>query len=104
MFYEIVESITTFPYETKEEQVVLTDEQIRDDLQTAARAISKFCAERLQTEISYMEIKELKDLAKIAIDLQRAFFGSSDITINNVQNNISQTQLQMFKQSIRDEI
>lgn len=104
MFYEVIETHTTLPYEIEEPKVQLTDEQIRDDLQTAARALSKFCAERLQSEISYMEIKELKDLAKIAIDLQRAFFGSSDITINNVQNNISQTQLQMFKQSIRDEI
>lgn len=104
MFYEVIETHTTLPFEIEEENTPLTDEQIKEDLQTAARALSKFCAERLQSEISYMEIKELKDLAKIAIDLQRAFFGSSDVTINNVQQNISQTNLQMFKQSIRDEI
>lgn len=104
MQYEITETYTTFHYELAEVKEPLTDEQIKEDLQTAARALSKFCAERLQSEISYMEIKELKDLAKIAIDLYRAFLGSSDITINNIQQNVSQTQLQMFKQSIKNEI
>lgn len=104
MFYDIIETHTTLPYETEEKIELPSDEQLRDDLRTAALAISKFCADRLNNEIDYMETKELKDLAKLAIDLQRAFFGSSDITINNVQQNISQTHLQMFKQSLRDEI
>lgn len=79
-------------------------DELKQNIENAASLIARVASERLAHEIHGMDIKEIKDLAKLVLDIQRAFFSSSDITINNVQNNISQTNLNFFKSSLRDEI
>lgn len=106
---EIVEtgSLNTLEYEMNgvpEVTQTMNKEQIKQSLETAAVTLSKFCASELANGISSMDIKEIKDLSKMLIDLQRAFFGNEGVTVNNIQQNISNTQLNFFKQSLKNEI
>lgn len=107
MEVEILDSFNTLEMEIEsanQDNSVVTKEQIKQDLETAAVALSKFCASELANGISSMEIKEIKDLSRMIIDIQRAFFGNEGVVINNIQQNISNTQLNFFKQSLKNEI
>lgn len=107
MEVEILGSFNTLEMEISsgsQGKEVVTKEQIKQDLETAAVALSKFCASELANGISSMEIKEIKDLSRMIIDIQRAFFGNEGVVINNIQQNISNTQLNFFKQSLKNEI
>lgn len=107
MEVEILDSFNTLEMEIEsanQGNEVVTKEQIKQDLETAAVALSKFCASELANGISSMEIKEIKDLSRMIIDIQRAFFGNEGVVINNIQQNISNTQLNFFKQSLKNEI
>lgn len=107
MEVEILDSFNTLEMEIEsanQDNAVVTKEQIKQDLETAAVALSKFCASELANGISSMEIKEIKDLSRMIIDIQRAFFGNEGVVINNIQQNISNTQLNFFKQSLKNEI
>lgn len=107
MEVQVLDSFNTLEMEISgktEVSSTLTKEQIKQDLETAAVALSRFCASELANGISSMKIKEIKDLSRMIIDIQRAFFGNEGVTINNIQQNISNTQLNFFKQSLKNEI
>lgn len=101
MSFEILPAIVL---DTQDEFKITKSDELKQNIENAASLIAKVASDRLANEIYSMDTKEIKDLAKLVLDIQRAFFGSNDITINNIQNNISQTKLNYFKSSLKDEI
>ena len=81
-------------------------EQLSEDLQSVALKIVTICSIKVKEHGEDMEIETLKEVAKVAIDIQKAFFDNkqSNFTVNNVQNNISNTQLNHFKGIMQNEI
>lgn len=81
-------------------------DKLNADLQEQAQTIILTCKAKLAASGEDIDIAELKEIAKISIDLQKAFFSekSAAVQINNVQQNISNTQLNYFKGIMRTEI
>lgn len=107
---KVIDSFDTInPPEAKnpfEDKTLNKMEKLNTDLQEQAATILQTCKVKLNTKGEDMDLFELKDIAKITLDIHKAFFSdkSSAVTINNVQQNISNTQLNHFKGIMRTEI
>lgn len=78
-------------------------ESMREDLLKASKTLTRACEMKLE-HLSSLDIKELKDIAKVILDLQSTYFSKPEVVVNNYQQNISNTQLNFFKSIMKDEI
>lgn len=81
-------------------------EQLNEDLQAVASSIVTICKTRIRDESEDIDLKTLQDIAKITLDVQKAFFDNkqTNVQVNNIQNNISNSQLNHFKGIMQNEI
>ena len=81
-------------------------EKLNEELQDQAAIIVQTCKTKLHCAGEDIDLNELKDITKIALDVQKAFFSDKNnaVTINNIQQNISNTQLNHFKGLLQNEI
>lgn len=77
---------------------------LNDDLKSIASTIVQVCKCKLRTEGEDIDLFTLKEVAKVALDVQKAFFDnkSTNVQVNNV--NISNNQLNYFKGIMKNEI
>ena len=79
-------------------------DKVKTNLETATSSIAEYCANQL-IHLDSLEFKEVKELAKIVLDITRTLYPQNQITINNnTIQNISNTQLNYFKQGLKNEI
>lgn len=83
-----------------------TLDTLSDDLKGVATSIVSICKLKIQEQGEDMDIATLKEVAKVALDVQKAFYDNkqTNVQVNNIQNNISNTQLNYFKGIMRNEI
>lgn len=90
-------------YELEEAEKFDTLTAMREELLSASYTLTKACEAKLASAES-LEYKELKALADIIKDLQNAYFGRPEVVVQNIQNNISNNQLNFFKSIMQNEI
>lgn len=101
IYNSLDEEIGTPPAEVNENNTIL--EKMKSDLLKASVVLTQVCELQL-AKVETLDIKTIKDIAKIILDLQSVHFGKSEVVINNYQQNISNTQLNYFKSICKDEI
>lgn len=90
-------------YELEKVEEFDTLSAMREELLNASYTLTKACEAKL-AGVDSLEYKELKALADIIKDLQNAYFGRPEVVVQNIQNNISNTQLNFFKSIMQNEI
>lgn len=105
MKFDVVSVCDTFEIErTSEIETSDTElERMKDDLLKASRALTKACESYL-TPHSDLSLKDIRTLSQVITNLNNAYFGKSEVVVNNYQQNISNTQLNFFKSIQQDEI
>lgn len=110
MITSIIDSFTTMD-EPKLPDIfdgcTLTNSQkLNEDLRQVASNIVKICKIKINNDGEDMDLATLKEVSKIALDVQRAFFDNkqTNVQVNNNIQQISNTQLNYFRGLLQDEI
>lgn len=77
---------------------------LKEDLHDVANQMVSVCKIKLRDEGEDMDLATLKEIAKVALDIQKAFFDNKApaVQVNNM--NVSNTTLNHFKGIMRTEI
>lgn len=78
-------------------------EQMKEDLLKASQTLTRACEIRLSSYTD-LDLKEIRTLSQIILDLQNTYFGKPEVVVNNYQQNISTNQLNFFKSILKDEV
>lgn len=110
MIIDIIDSFTTMD-EPKlpdifDGQELTKTQKLSEELQQVASNIVQICKIKVNNNGEDMDLAMLKEVSKITIDVQRAFFDNkqTNVQVNNNIQQISNTQLNHFRGLLRDEI